>query len=165
MLFMTDNSVALLIIFRSTALWFCIVGRSVEKKAGRYWQWWCFNDNVLFLSNVLQTPVWLAGLSRGGLVMIARSVVPPMDVTRTCVATPAVRSYFYVWRSVIFYWSSGIVDCMLFTFEYWSPTRALGEGPWRGIFYFHLWTASIKLRLLYPPCRLCFIINRTSLFK
>jgi len=48
---------------------------------------------------------------------------------------------------VILFWSSGIMDCMLFTFENTCIVPFMRWG--RGIFHIHWWTASIKPRLLF----------------
>ena len=50
--------------------------------------------------------------------------------------------YYYV---VIFLWSSGIMDCVLFTFD---RSCAMWR-QWCCIFHYHWWTASIKPRLLF----------------
>ena len=54
-----------------------------------------------------------------------------------------------------FYWSW--MHYMVFTFEKKSSAHALVGG---GIFHYRWWTVSIKPRLLFSPCRLCF--QRTS---
>ena len=61
------------------------------------------------------------------------------------------------------FWFSGIMNCMLFTFEkyFWSCARGC---QWCGIFHYYWWTASIKLRLLfshagYDSCGLFFLVE------
>ena len=56
-------------------------------------------------------------------------------------------------NAVTFFWSFGIMDCMLLTYEN-------GVRYWSGIFQLHWWTVSIKQRLLILLCGLCFF--RTS---
>ena len=51
---------------------------------------------------------------------------------------------------VIFFWSSGIIDCMFVYIWKLSSAHALGWGrQWCGIFHYHLWTVSIKPMLLF----------------
>ena len=50
---------------------------------------------------------------------------------------------------VIFFWSSGIIDCMFVYIWKWSSAHALGGRQWCGTFHYHWWTASIKPRLLF----------------
>jgi len=57
---------------------------------------------------------------------------------------------------VIFFWSSGIMYCRRFTFEKRLPLMQIGR-QWYGIFHYQWWTTSIKPRLLFPPCKLCFL--------
>ena len=56
--------------------------------------------------------------------------------------------YYVVW--------SRIVCCLHLKIEF----RSCAKGrQWCGIFHYHWWTASIKPRLLFFPCRLCFLMD------
>jgi len=50
--------------------------------------------------------------------------------------------------AVLFFWSSGVMDCMLFTFENRVPVMRWGRN-WRDIFHLHWWTVKIKPTMLY----------------
>ena len=58
---------------------------------------------------------------------------------------------------VTFFSSTGIMHCMLFWFNKRALLKLLRRVIGVAFFYFLRWTASIKLRLLFPPCRLCFL--------
>jgi len=61
---------------------------------------------------------------------------------------------------VIYFWSSGIRDCILFTLIWKKEFRiCTRERELCDIFHYHLWTASTKPRLIVSQCWLCFLVT------
>ena len=76
-------------------------------------------------------------------------------VFRICVAAVHCRPILHQ-CGVILCWSSVIMDCICLHLE--IELRACARWrQWCGIFHCHWWTASIKPRLLFSSCRLCFL--------
>jgi len=95
----------------------------------------CWNKSI-YLSKVVVT-----------FILVMWSAVWPWR-RRLCLTIILI---VHIIVKLYFFWSSGIKDWILLTFENSVPLMryGVGEGQWCGIFHYYWWTASIKPILFF----------------
>jgi len=134
--------------FRRESLWRVVSAwtqRSTHRKMNRLvWMFWQI---------VINMTVFLKISPFRWLIQILQLVFRASVVAVKC------RTVLHVHHCVVmFWWSSGNIDCLLFTFEkkvrYWaSGVNGMAS------FHYYWWKALIKTRLLFSSFRLYFIVS------